>query len=92
MTIHITKFSKENCRPCVTYGPILKAVAESRNDVTLVELDADKYKEEAARVGVQSVPYTLFQDDQGRDLGGFFGATTKAKVNAIIDKFMEVTV
>lgn len=86
--ITIVKFSATWCQPCKQYNPILYKVVEDRDDVELIEVDIEEDPDKAVAYGVQGVPYTVLQ--RGDEiLGGFKGATTKGKLNQIIDSFKE---
>lgn len=86
MTVEIIKFWATWCIPCKKYKPVLDSVVESRDDVTLTEVDVDADKETAAKYGVQGVPYTVFKKD-GKILGGFNGLRTPREIHRLIDSF-----
>ena len=68
----LVDFRAEWCGPCNMLGPELDAIAQSRQDLAVVQVDVDKSPALAARFGINSIPAVLlFKGGQlaGRTVG-----------------------
>ena len=73
----LVDFRAEWCGPCNMLGPELDAIAQSRQDLAVVQVDVDKSPALAARFGINSIPAVLlFKGGQlaGRTVGFMPGA------------------
>lgn len=85
--IVIKKFSSEWCVPCKRYDPILDKVVSGFDDVDLERIDIEEEPKLAAAYGVQSVPFTVFEDDEGNVFGGVVGLIREKELREAIERF-----
>ncbi len=58
----LVDFTAPWCAPCRQMTPVLRDLADQRDDVRIVSLDVDTEKETAARYGVLGMPtFVLFR-------------------------------
>ncbi|WP_353164499.1 thioredoxin [Empedobacter brevis] len=76
------------CGPCQMMGPILQQVKEELgDDVKILKVDVDKYKDLAARYQVQGVPtFAVFKN--GELLWKESGARPKEQLVEIVKKYI----
>ena len=86
--VTILKFSAEWCRPCKSYGPIVREAVQGREGVELQEIDIEQSPELAQQYGIKSVPTTIFLRG-GNPVGQFTGGTTKKKLDSLRDAFAQ---
>lgn len=55
------------CGPCRMLMPVLEDLAKEKGDLTIVEIDVDKFQDLAGRYGVQSIP-TLILFENGKEI------------------------
>lgn len=67
MLVRVIYFTAPWCQPCLTFGPRLRKFAED-NGIEVRRVDVDEHPEIAQRVGVQSLPTTLwYADDEHKE-------------------------
>lgn len=73
------------CPPCAVMGPYLDEIADERDDVKIVKVDTNRFRESAASLGVRSLPtLVLFKD--GEEVERVVGAQSKQRINELIDE------
>ncbi len=73
------------CGPCSMIDPVLKEIAEEREDVTVAKVNVDQQPELAARYGIRSIPAMLFFKD-GEVADRITGVAAKSAINAKLDE------
>lgn len=62
----IIDFYADWCGPCQAVGPILKAIGEERNDLTIAKVNVDEAGELASEYGVSAIPLLLLYENGER--------------------------
>ena len=75
----LTDFWAEWCGPCKMIAPVLKDIADERDDVTIAKLDVDTNPGTAMRYGVQSIP-TMILFKNGEEAARLVGAMSKERL------------
>lgn len=74
----VVDFTAAWCPPCRAMKPILRELAEERDDVRFVEVDVDAHPSVAARYDVLSMPtFVVFRG--GEPVGKLVGARPKRR-------------
>ena len=73
------------CAPCKTMAPIVERVVASMDDVTLEEIDIDEQGDQAAKLGISSVPTLVFFKD-GKIVGALVGLHQERVVREKIEQ------
>lgn len=75
------------CAPCRAVHPVLEAIDEEKDDLTIISLNIDEAPAAAARFGVQSIPtMILFKD--GKETARLIGAQPKHALQAELDRHL----
>lgn len=56
----IIDFYADWCQPCKTIAPILKEIADERDDINIYKINVEENKELSAMFGIRSIPTMLF--------------------------------
>lgn len=86
MSLLIKKFSATWCAPCRMLAPIVERVVAGMDDVTLEEIDIDEQGDQAAKMGISSVPTLVFVKD-GRVVGALVGLHQEHVVREKIEQY-----
>lgn len=82
--VAILYFSAAWCGPCKSYGPIIEAVSQQRQDVSFGKVDVDESSELASKFNVRGIPTTVaFRN--GSPVDARVGALSKSQLEAWID-------
>lgn len=87
--VTVVDFWASWCGPCRMIGPVLERIASERHDVKVVKINNDENIRIASRFGVRALPTLLFFKD-GKPVDQVIGAVSKDRVNAIINKYVDV--
>lgn len=75
----LVKFSTEHCGPCRMVSKVLEELAKERQDVKIVEVDAEEQQELAQQFKVTAVPLLVIMKD-GKEFSRNLGAVPKSKL------------
>lgn len=87
--ITVMKFSAEWCIPCKKYDPILDKLEKQRDDVVVERYDIEEKADMAVKYDIQTVPTTVFKDENGTIIGKVTGAKTLKDLNKLIDSLVD---
>lgn len=73
------------CGPCRMVAPLVEAIAEERQDVTVGKVNIDEEMALAVRFGIVSIPTLVVMKD-GRETAKAVGYMPKADIEALLDK------
>ena len=82
--IEILYFGAEWCAPCKTLAPIMKTIADTNLDVSVLKIDIEDEFELGISYQVRSVPTLLYLRD-GIELARTVGINTESEVQSTID-------
>ena len=71
------------CGPCQMIGPIVEALAEEREDITVGKINVDEEMELAIRFGVTSIPMLLVMEG-GQIVNKAIGYRPKADIEKLL--------
>ena len=71
------------CGPCQMIGPIVEALAEEREDITVGKINVDEEMELAIRFGVTSLPMLLVMEG-GQIVNKAIGYRPKADIEKLL--------
>ncbi|MEJ2101367.1 MAG: thioredoxin [Desulfobacterales bacterium] len=84
--VALVDFNAPWCGPCRFQEPIIKDIAKQFKDKALVsEVNVDKNREIAIRLGIQSIP-TLILFKNGQEIQRFIGLQPAETLSDAIDK------
>ena len=79
------------CGPCKQLTPTLEKVVNSKNGkVILAKINVDENQAIASQLNIQSIP-TVYGFVDGKPIDAFQGAQPESKVEAMVDKMIELT-
>jgi thioredoxin 1 len=83
----VVDFWAEWCGPCKKIAPILREIADERNELSITKLNVDDNPDVAMKFNVMSIP-TLLVFDKGEVVGRITGAKSKGALLEEIDEFL----
>lgn len=84
MTVELLEFQAEWCGPCKTQDPIIEAIEEDRDDITVKRIDVDDKPDVANEYHVRSVPTIVIQNEDGM-VDRFAGVTQREEIEDCLD-------
>ena len=86
----LVDFWAEWCAPCKSLLPLLGEIADVyAGEAAVVKINADENKEIAGRLQVRGLP-TLILFKDGIEQERVLGMTSKTRIAALLDKYLEV--
>jgi thioredoxin 1 len=83
----VVDFWAEWCGPCKKIAPILREIADERDELSVTKLNVDDNPDVAMKFSVMSIP-TLLVFDKGEVVGRITGAKSKGALLEEIDEFL----
>ena len=83
----LVDFTADWCSPCKGLAPILDSIAEERDDLTIVKVDADRNGELCQELNVSGLPTLILYED-GEQLLRMTGGMRKADLLKKLDPFL----
>lgn len=85
----VVDFYADWCPPCRQMKPVFERLADKYGgNINFVSINVDENEELAKAYGIQSIPYFLFADPEGKKLGEIVGAVPESSfVTALADYF-----
>ena len=86
----VLDFWAEWCPPCRALAPTFEELAQQyEGRVRFVKLNVDENQQVPQRFGIKSIPTLVFFDG-GREVERVVGASSKAALERIVDKYVKV--
>jgi thiol-disulfide isomerase/thioredoxin len=82
--VTLVQFSSAFCTPCRATRALLTDITADLDDVTHVDIDAEKNLDLVRRLDIRSTPTTLVLDRSGVEVGRAVGAPKRAEVLATL--------
>jgi thiol-disulfide isomerase/thioredoxin len=82
--VTLVQFSSAFCTPCRATRALLTDITADLDDVTHVDIDAEKNLDLVRRLDIRSTPTTLVLDKFGVEVGRAVGAPKRAEVLATL--------
>ena len=82
--VTLVQFSSAFCTPCRATRALLTDITAELDDVTHVDIDAEKNLDLVRRLDIRSTPTTLVLDKFGVEVGRAVGAPKRAEVLATL--------
>jgi thioredoxin 1 len=87
----VLDFWAEWCPPCRALAPTFEELAKQyEGRVRFVKLNVDENQQVPQRFGIKGIPTLVFFDG-GREVERIVGASSKAALERIVDKYVKVT-
>lgn len=88
-SVVLLDFYAQWCGPCKALSPSLDAIAEEREDITVVKVDVDELPDVTQKYAVRGIPFVfLIQNNEVK--GSFSGLQPKAAIDELINNTIVV--
>ena len=82
--IEILYFGAEWCAPCKTLAPIMKTIADTNLDVSVLKIDIEEDYELSSEYQIRSVPTLLFKKN-GVEISRSVGVKSNQEIQLVIN-------
>lgn len=81
----LLEFGADWCIPCQQLRPVIKRVEDAyRGKLSVIVIDTDRSREQAARYNIRVLPTLVFLDTSGKEYKRLFGGGSYEEIAAVL--------